>query len=239
MLGYRTGVAAQNRRRMDNGTAAHSRWNDTLEAAGLLFKANVRERLEQPFPWSGECDVICSEPGTPNLYVGELKTMNSRKWRNIPAQLEDRKAMARLLKDYVKGYVYQLTQYIVKLAPLYGTGRVGFFLFENTDTQEYKILFIEPDDTLREEAFEKQLEAQEAAREGTLLEPPFRRQSPTCRKCYKQAVCYLLQDGDVELWQKVTAALEKTKAGQLAPQLEMLTDGFEDWELLDSESPRG
>lgn len=214
MLGYRTGVKALNRRRMDNGTAAHDRWNSYLDAAGLLYAANVREVMTEPFPWSGECDVICVDPVTGTRHVGELKTMNSHKWRTIPDQLEDRRAMARLLLDYVPGYVYQLTQYIVKLGPLYDTAREGFFLFEDTDDQQFLVRYLEPDDELREEAFKQPLIAQRAAQAGVLLDPPFRRQSPTCRKCYKNKVCYALQDGDEVLSKHVREALAQTILGE-------------------------
>lgn len=240
MLGHRTAVKPQNRRRMDNGTATHSRWNDYLADVGFLYLANVREIQEEPFPWSGECDVIVEHPEFHTRHVGELKSMNERRFRAVPAQMSDKRAMAYALLNApspanLRGYVYQVTQYVVKLEELYGTSRECFFLFENTNTQEFAVRFFEPDDKIRSEAFDVQLVAQRAALDGKLLPVPkgFLEKGPTCKKCYRHDVCWTLEHGDQELWNKIQQALAQT-AGASGEQLRKLTRGFEALEPLDN-----
>lgn len=240
MLGYRSGAKPKNRRRMDNGNSAHARWNQYLDDAGLLVVANVKERLDQPYLWSGECDVICRGPRG-KLYVGELKTMNSRKFRELPAQV-DPKQMGQVLAETLKSYVYQLTQYIVQFEDLHGTCRSGFILFENTDTQEYKVLYIEPDEDLRRKAFEVPHKASLEVQAGKLAEPPFRRNSLTCRRCWKSSICYRLQDDTTREgpeWQMIKRALEIVKSGPSGLQYDEPMSFYEDSELLDSSDPAG
>lgn len=246
MLGHRTAVKALNRRRMDNGTATHSRWNDYFQEAGLLYLANVREIMEEPFPWSGECDVIVKRPEYNTLHVGELKTKNERLFRRVPPQNPDKRAMAHELLDaeadfFGKGYVFQVTQYVVKLESLYGVSRECFFLFENTNSQEFLVRFFEPDDEIRAKAFDVQLTAQRATLEGKLLPIPRafldqKGKGPTCKKCYRRDVCWALENGDTELWQTIQKALAQT-AGASGEQLRRLTHGFEDLEHQDSDDP--
>lgn len=234
MLGYRTAVKSQSRHRMDNGNKTHDRWNDYFEEAGLLHASNVRLVQREPFPWSGECDVILKNPATGTLHVGELKSMNSHRFRNIPDQLENRTEMAYRLAQVEKHYVEQLTQYLVKIPSVYNVSTVGFFLFENTDNQDYKVLFVEPDERMRSEAFRVPREAQDAAMAGFLLPAPYKKRSPVCSKCWRAAMCYTLQDGDEEAWSQVNEALKLT-SGPLEELYGKPTTGFEDLELLDSD----
>lgn len=198
MLGHRTAVESQSRRRMDNGTWAHERWNKYFEEVGLLLMANVRENMVDPL-WSGECDVILQHPGTGRRYIGELKTMNFRRFAKVPPQVPDRYEMMRRIEAVEPKYARQLTQYIVRLKEKYGTEDEGFFLFENTDTQEFKVRYVAPDADIKKRAFGNALEAQKAILAGELIEPPFKRKSLTCRACYRERLCYDLQDGNEDL----------------------------------------
>ncbi len=227
MLGHRTATEAKNRRRMDNGTDAHARWTRTLARAGLLLTASRRlielddgvrlldtvrgaKILDGRVPfWSGELDVVVRHPTALRRFVGELKTMNSFRWKKVPPQDPDHGRMARILAATEHGYLRQLTQYIVKFAPVFHTEDTGIFVFENTDTQEYKVRFVRPSDEQRAEAFANGLAARAACRQGVLIDPPFRRKSATCRGCYREATCYALADGDLDLVGTVEARLQE------------------------------
>lgn len=213
MLGHRDKIEPKSRRRMDNGTDAHTRWQRYFKEVGLLVDCEIRLNLTDPL-WSGSADVILQNPVTGRKYVGELKTMHSRRWAKVPAQVYDRYEMMRQLALVERKYVNQLTQYIVKLRQEgYGVEEEGFFLFENTDTQEYKVRYCAPDRDMQESAFANAVLAQEASLEGRLIDPPFKRKSLTCRACYRERLCYDIQDGEAPL-DIVRARLREVSNGE-------------------------
>jgi len=211
MLGYRSAIAPKSQRRMDNGTWAHSRWEGYLKEMGILHSCEVNVRGTDPF-FNGTCDLIIQNPATGKLHIGEIKTMNANRYRRVPDQHADRQIMMRHLMATERPYVYQLTMYVVMIPRLpefkgLDISDECFFLFENTDTQEFKIRYCLPDQRLKDEAFLNSVEAQKALLNGVLLDPPYRRGSPTCEHCYKKDVCYALQDGDPKYTEKINEQL--------------------------------
>jgi hypothetical protein len=198
MLGHRGPIPARNRRRMDNGTYAHMRWNAYLNDMGLLVAANVRKVETVPFLWSGELDVLVENPATGSHHIGEIKTMNGQRWRRVPPQVPDRFEMTRILLRYERKYVFQLAQYFEKFRYSHALDRECFYLFENTDTQEFKVRYVAFDDDVIAMAFANQLEAQAMLLQGILVDAPFKQKSPPCRACEHEKLCYALQDGDEE-----------------------------------------
>lgn len=206
MLGYRTPMRAQNRRRADNGTYAHNRWEKYLGDMGILKAAEVRIKSENP-PFSGMCDLLIERPMDGAILIGEIKTMNQRRYQKVPAQNEDKTLMLRQLLTTEKGYVYQLVMYVVMMKEEFGTSDECFFLFEDTDTQEFKIRYGIPDEALKKEAFANSLVAQEYYAKKQLVPPPFAKNSETCQKCYKKSMCFKLQAGNEVAVQNLTSAL--------------------------------
>lgn len=213
MLGHKTEVKAQNRRRMDNGTDAHTRWSRELKEKGLLVSAGVR--LKVPGEWSGEYDLLCRNPKTGATHLGEIKTINSNGYASLPAQDPDLVRMAYAMFKAKPAYTYQLCQYYVMFRDKVegGLSPDCFFLFENTDTQAFKIIWVKFDERMMEAAFKNSTAARQATLDGYLIEPPFRRRSITCSRCYRELVCYRLQDGEKEVLGKVESALKAVAAG--------------------------
>lgn len=208
MLGYRTAIKPKNRRRMDNGTFAHTRWEGYFKDMGILYASEVNVKCDDP-QFNGTCDLIVQHPTTGKLMVGEIKTMNQNRWKKVPDQNDNHQVMMRHLMATERPYVYQLSMY-VRMIPKVMNWEISnecFFLFENTDTQEFKIRYCEADERLIDEAFANSLEAQKASRAGHLINPPYQRESMTCKMCYKSEMCFKLQDGDEEAWEKVNLAL--------------------------------
>ena len=209
MLGYRTAIKPKNRRRMDNGTFAHTRWEGYFKDMGILYASEVNVKSDDP-QFNGTCDLVVQHPTTGKLMVGEIKTMNQARWRKVPDQHENHNIMMRHLMATERPYVYQLSMYVRMIPKVmnWDISNECFFLFENTDTQEFKIRYCEPDEQLIDEAFANSLLAQHAAKEGKLIDPPYKRDSLTCTMCYKKTMCYLLQDGDEDAWENVNNALK-------------------------------
>lgn len=233
MLGYHDDMQPKNYRRVRNGTSAHGRWNEDLHGAAILADHDVKYKGPLETPWysgdfSGVMDVYLQRPVDLTYHIGEIKTMNSHKFRALPPQVPDPLEMGFLLERSMPGYVYQLCAYIAAFTvqweadlertdderrdergPLPGPpSPIGALIFENTDTQDFAVRYIKPNDKLMERTFEKPRLAREASLEGRLIDPPYRRTSPPCRKCYKESICYKLQDGDEELTALVAGKLE-------------------------------
>lgn len=213
MLGHKTEVKSQNRRRMDNGTAAHARWSEELQAKGLLVSAGVR--LKVPGEWSGEYDLLCRNPKSGAVHLGEIKTINSNGYSSLPAQDPDPVRMAYAMFKSKPAYTYQLCQYYVMFRDKVegGLSPDCFFLFENTDTQGFKIIWVRFDERMMVDAFKNSTAARQATLDGFLIDPPFRRRSITCSRCYRELVCYRIQDGEKAVLDKVDSALKAVSAG--------------------------
>ena len=206
LLGHRAPIQAKNRRRMDNGTKSHERWTIDLAAAGVLESASTR--LKFPGEWSGENDLLLKNPTTGSRHIGEIKTMNFRRYATVPPQLPDPVQMAIMMETSERGYLYQLIQYLIRYRQIDPTiSETGVFLFENTDNQEYKLRWVKPTSEMKERALKNSNIARDAVIRGELLDPPFKRKSITCRKCYRESLCYTIQDGDEATLEKVNNAL--------------------------------
>jgi len=230
---------------MDNGTAAHKRWNRNLKRAGLLYDHDVRltvlpggpvlrkpKRGEKPL-WSGELDVLLQRSDDPKvIYIGDIKTSNRFIFAKVPDQDLDFDVMARKLvyqpaSRYLASYPRQLLQYVAMFRRHWAEvsppgspeiSRDCCLLFENTDDQTYEIRWFRLSDKLEEEVFKVAREAQAATDEGYLLEPPYARQSQTCRECYREDICYKIQEGEEDACQSLTKALAKAGSSR-TPQL--------------------
>lgn len=213
MLGHKTEIKSQNRRRMDNGTDAHSRWTKELADKGLLVSGGVR--LKVPGEWSGEYDLLCRNPKTGATHLGEIKTINSNGYSSLPPQDPDPARMAYAMAKSKMAYTYQLCQYYVMFRGQIegGLSPDCFFLFENTDTQAFKILWVRFDEKMMEAAFKNSTIARDATMKGDLIPMPFRRRSITCSRCYRELICYRIQDGEKAVVDKVNSALAAVKAG--------------------------
>jgi len=207
MLGHRTGFTPHSLRRMRNGTKAGERWDVELRGLGLVVESELRLGNDDQ-DWSGRMDFLVRHPMTGRLYVVELKTMNQFRFKRFPAQLEDRVAMTGLLERYERGYTYQLLQYVDEGMKQLGAEPEGIFLIENTDTQDYVVRYIMSTPEFVRRSYDIQRQGQAAARAGVLVPPPFKRMSKTCRSCYREAVCYRLQDGEAT----ATVAVERALA---------------------------
>lgn len=210
LLGHKTRADGQGVRRMDNGTWVGKRWVETFQKMGVLVSFEEPARDTNPMI-SGSIDVILQNPQTGEKCVGEIKSMNDRNFRTLPAVKTDRKANMQGLYMKWRGYCLQLTTYmtIMKMP--------AFFLFENKDNQEFRVFWVEPTDEMRDEVWDHSkvpYQAQQAVIDGIMLRPPFDRKSSTCGRCYRKAVCFRLQDGDEDAWNTV-----KTQFKQLGKEM--------------------
>lgn len=227
---------------MDNGTDGHTRITNKFEKAGVLVSGGLKltwfdddtvsfekdlygpkllERVAEhgKVLWTGEADLVVGKTNKAEMvYVGEIKTANSRKYAGLPKQDPDKARMSRLMWRADKKYTRQLCQYIVLLKRFIHLWRPGtvvsdeaFFVFENTDTQDYRIIWFEADQELLEDAFKNSELSLRASAEGVLIERPYERTSRTCISCYSKRVCDALEDGDEKEWMSANKALEKLK----------------------------
>lgn len=208
MLGHREPVTPKLQRVFDVGHSGQERWMGYLRDAGLHVEESLRERDDD---WSGELDVIVRHPVIDRRHVLELKTMNSHRYRRIPAADPDPVRNAYRLWEAERGYTGQLVQYLVRFQESRGLDDVAILLVEDKESQDYLVRYIQPDVRLRELVFQVPMEAQRATWEGRLIDPPFRRMSPTCRACRKEEVCYGLRDGDLDVTERVERALKELK----------------------------
>ena len=228
LLGSKTSMDEGGHRRVGNGTKVHERVNEYLIEAGIaksieqrLIVYDISHEWHTSMPreeyeaiaarggvnWSGEADVIDNWGG-----VGDVKSMNSHGFKNLPAQLPNEEDMCRALLQKYPGYVRQLIHYRLWMSQYSDDvdkdGQLWFY-FENKDNQDYKILTFRPDARAYADAFVRPEMAVSATSQGTLIEPPFERFSSRCRKCYREQLCYDLQDEKEEPWKMVNDRLKK------------------------------
>lgn len=209
-LGYRSAFAAGIVERMANGTDGHTRITKRFFKAGLLpagTEGPTRITDENGRTW--EADLVTVRPLDGRYYLGEIKTMNSNRYKRFPAQVADRVEMAKLILKAEPKYLRQVVNYytFLKKQGLPVEEDIFFFL-EDTDSQKWKILWFRVDDFIIQDTFKRPKIAEAALREGRLLDPPHPRRGYVCRKCPSESICYQLQDGNTELWEKVNKALQ-------------------------------
>ena len=208
MLGHRAAVRSRNRRRMDNGTDAHTRWQRYFADMGVMVAKEWRVRMVEPVV-SGRMDLILQNSATGNLAVGEIKTTNSRKFSQLPRSTGEREVNARALYAWHREWFLQFVWYAT-----FGdyNGRKfteKFFLVENTDNQDYRIIWVEPTADQIEECQATVKPAQVAIQAGEILSCPFERGCKTCKSCDHEKVCRALAGGDEEIWQLIKDQFRK------------------------------
>ena len=221
MLGHRTVENGSSTRRMLNGTWTHRRWNEFFESSGLLLAKELRiesvltyEGTE--FQWSGEIDLVLAHPETKNGVVVEIKSMGSSRFRRLPPQLPSPVDTAVRFYQSERRYAIQLCQYWTVLTSLGAYGVVdkrAAFLFENTDTQEVAVRWVEFTDEMVDEAFKVAVLGYDKLRSGILLDPPFKRASVNCKGCARRSLCFALQDGEPEVTEVVAERLRSVRVG--------------------------
>ena len=212
MLGHRSSITGSSRRRMDRGSDAHDRWERYLGDMGILIQAEVPFKLADPMV-SARMDAVIQHPASGHLTVVEIKTVHNQGFKRLPPSTSDRQQnMAMLYKWNVpwgRWYCLQLTWYYTR-GDYKGTRfKEAVFLFEDTNNQDFKVIYVEPTDEMVREAYEKPVLAQKAFLEGRLLSRPFQRGSAACKRCERKSVCNLLEDGDTESWAMVQTQLKK------------------------------
>lgn len=215
LLGHRAEVKSRNRRRMDNGQDAHERWQRYFREKGILVASEWPVKSDDP-SLSGRIDLILQNPFTGALAAGEIKTTNTRKFSQLPTATGDRAVNARGLYSWHRDWFVQFTWYCT-----YGNynGRAfdeKFFLVENTDNQDYKIIWVDPQPEHVAEC-SKGREAQNAAREGRLLDRPYEKGDKVCQICDRAQLCDMLADGEAEAWAIIQDQLRKLRGPGTAP----------------------
>lgn len=202
LLGHRGAVKERNRRRMDNGSDAHRRWQRDFREMGLLVAHEHPVSHDDPVI-SGSMDLVLRNPLTGSVAFGEIKTTNTRKFGQLPQASQDRAANARGMRSWHRDWFVQFTLYC-EYGRYNGAGPdERFFLIENTDNQDYRIIWVEPTPDQVEEAKRAPAEAQVAARSGKVIVRPFEKGSKACQWCDHAQVCDLLSEGEVETWAMV------------------------------------
>ncbi len=81
-LGYNPRFSPQTRRRMDNGTHMHYRWEDVFSDMGLVV---MEEKYMAGADFGGTPDNLLHKPGNDDdRLLAELKSINSNGWRKLP-----------------------------------------------------------------------------------------------------------------------------------------------------------
>lgn len=208
MLGHRPAVKERNRRRMDNGTDGHTRWQRYFADMGVLVAKEHPLRVADPRV-SGRIDLVLQNPGTGALAVGEIKTTNSRKFTQLPTATADRAVNARALYAWHREWFLQFTWYCT-----FGDyeGRKfaeKFFLVENTDNQDYRIIWLEPEPEHIEECQLNSVRAQQHASSGMLIPRLFEPTSKECKGCERRPLCEALEAGEETAWMTLESQAKK------------------------------
>ncbi len=221
LLGHRTSFPGSARRRMDNGTAMHTRWEDYFKDMQILVSKETPVKLNDPIV-SGRLDAVVQNPATGKKLLIELKSVNSHGFRQLPRSSQDRKLNMRAMyswnQPWGRGYVFQFIWYFMHGGPGGTKFEEAAFLFECKDTQEIKIIYVDPPDDMVAESRERPMLAQGAFLEGRLLDRPFQVGHPVCRKCDREPLCNKLEEGDDESWQRVVEQFRKAGIDSKRPK---------------------
>lgn len=222
LLGYQPGFSPQTRRRMDNGTKVHERWEEVFRDMGIVI-------LEEDYlggkDIGGTPDVVVARvadlPPTPeNLFLMELKSINTNGWRQLPwvtakdGVYRGAAFAPSNLAALAKAQPRHITQWLAYDRLLAEKGHdigQGFIFYECKDNQNYGYFYVVRDDPLYERLAENAQTALEWNRKGTLLGAPFKQTSPICKKCDCQNVCFRAQAGDEALLEKLQGRLKQVR----------------------------
>lgn len=205
ILGYDTGSTEQGRRRMDNGTKMHERWEAVFLEMGI--SASAEEYLENETT-GGSYDIVLARIPEGSvldpkkdldpelLYLVDLKSINSAGYRKLPTLSSFGPNNLGALAKLHPGYVSQWLEYSKLLADAgYPIGK-GYLFFENKDNQDYQYFFVVDDEPLRLKLLENAHTALKWNQAGKFIGAPFPKTSKTCQDCYVRNVCFREQEGD-------------------------------------------
>ncbi len=224
-LGYSPHFSAQTRRRMDNGTKVHERWEAVFAEMGLVV---MEEQYMAGADFGGTPDNLLHKPGDESeQLLAEIKSINQNGWRKLPwaGQVKGvyRGAgfaptnMAALAKAQPRHIAQWLAYDRILLENGHDIGR-GVIFYECKDNQQYGYFFVVRDDPLLAALTENAHTALEWNRKGQLMGMPFKATSPQCRDCDARPVCFRLGDGDEVLVKRVADRLKLTKKAWRAEQ---------------------
>lgn len=219
-LGYSPRFSAQTRRRMDNGTGVHERWEGVFARMGLVA---MEEQYMAGKDFGGTPDDLLHKPGDDDdRLLAEIKSINQNGWRKLPwagqvkATGQYRGAsfaptnLANLAKVQPRHIAQWLAYDRILLENGYDVGR-GIIFYECKDNQQYGYFFVVRDDPLFEALTVNSREALEWNRNGNLMGMPFKHTSPQCKNCDAQSICHRIDAGDEKLKKRVRNALGQTK----------------------------
>lgn len=207
----RAGVLVAGKLRIVQFVDGHTSFDP--EMRGEVLEAEVAARGK--VTWSGEIDAVVGRTASATtVHVGDVKTANTHRYTSLPKQDTDHVRMGRVLLRTEGRYVRQLARYVTKLREVVHLWRPGtivaddaFLLWENTDTQDYRVQWFTVDDWLRNEAERRPAEALAASLRGELLPRPFEYGSRQCRSCYRRIPCEALDGEDEGTWKNLREAL--------------------------------
>ena len=210
MLGHRGPMKGKNRRRMDNGTDAHTRWERYLHEMGVLVVAEWNVKLVDPVT-SGRVDAIIQNSATGDLYLVEVKTTNARKFGELPKPTADPAMNGAVLYKWHREWYLQFAFYLAHTD--YNGRRLagGLFIIENTDDQNYVLVYAKPSAEHTAEAERNATNAQRAILQGEVPSRPFPRGDHACRWCDHVVYCGLLDEGDEDAWSLISGQFKKLK----------------------------
>lgn len=213
LLGYRPPSDPQSIRRMENGSYVHDRWTELLESMGIGSRG---ERVEGSII-AGTPDLILVHDG--DEYLMELKSISYSGFRRLP---EPHRNGILNLANLSKVFPDHVAQWLAYDRILLESGKdigKGYILYECKDNQAFIYFYLVRDGAMFERLAKNAFAAFESLRNGTVIPPPFDRDSPTCNECPAQRVCWLAADGDRivsrRVEERVKRFLEKWTPGQL------------------------
>lgn len=221
-LGYQSRVSGQTRRRMDNGTFMHARWEGVFREMGLVV---MEEKYLAGADFGGTPDNLLHKPGNDDdRLLAELKSINSNGWRKLPWTGQIKGVyrgssfaptnMAALAKVQPRHIAQWLAYDRLLLENGYDIGK-GILFYENKDSQAYGYIFVVRDDPLFAALTENAQTALEWNRKGQLIGMPFKPTSKQCAECDVSSVCFRLNDGDEPLLKRVGERLTLAKKAAL------------------------
>lgn len=158
---------------MDNGTAAHERIQNAIEATGVLAEREVNVRMQDP-PINGYADLMLNFQG--ERIVGEIKTTRQESFM--------------IKQSSMKPSPNHLIQILIYMRAT--ETRLGFLMYENKNTQEFLIIPIEMT-SKNAEILESVLDWARTVRksylEDNLPNRTMTKKNKICRECPLSEMC--------------------------------------------------
>lgn len=207
LLGHHSAVDARLGRIFDNGKSMHERWTLYFAEAGTLAAWDIKLTSNDPLT-AGTADLIVRRPTDlrNEVLLGDLKSIGTQGFKALPTPGDTRANLVNLAKHHPR-YVGQLLTYL-RACPI---RMDGFLLFEDKNTQDYKVYLITYDETMWQTLTANAVAAQAACCAGRLIPPPFLRGHANCRACWHQGPCFALQDGNADLAKEIDRRLRKAR----------------------------